>query len=222
MFAAHPDVFVPLRETGAFKKPLLARHRYRALRREAEASHRSFLVEKTPRHVHHVDLIRRMVPGARFIMPVRDGRDVVASIARRSGSVQAGIDRWVRDTGAILEQRDRDDVFTYRHEDLIEDTRGIVMAVCSFAGIPFDETMLNYHQTERLWFGQQKLVDADPHEQHKLHRTWQINQPVFDNRGRWLDELTLEQVQPLLDGPGRHLMLAFGYLPEPPLSGDAQ
>jgi hypothetical protein len=65
-------------------------------------------------------------------------------------------------------------------------------------------------------------MDADPHDQHKLHRTWQINQPVFDNRGRWVDELTDEQVQPLLVGPGRDLMLAFGYLPEKPRSDDSQ
>ncbi|MEJ7797211.1 MAG: sulfotransferase [Solirubrobacteraceae bacterium] len=214
MFAAHPTVFVPLRETYVFKDPARAQERYGALLEEATATRRPFMVEKTPGHIHHIDLIRCTVPRARFILPVRDGRDVVASIARRTGSVDQGIKRWIVDNGIVLAQRDRDDVFTYRHEDLVEDTDGVLRSACAFAGIPFDAAMLDYHQTARLWFGQRRLKEADPSEKHKAHRNWQINQPVFDNRGRWVDELTPEQVQPLLEGPGLHLMRAFGYVPE--------
>ncbi|MGI8756230.1 MAG: sulfotransferase family protein [Acidimicrobiales bacterium] len=214
MFAAHPAVFVPLRETSVFKDPERAPQRYAALLEEATASGQPFLVEKTPGHVHRLDLIRTIIPHARFIMPVRDGRDVVASIARRTGSVDQGIARWTTETAIVLEQRDRADVFAYRHEDLIEDTGAVLRAASAFAGIPFDEAMLNYHQSPRLWFGQRSLADGDPGKKHKAHRNWQINQPVFDNRGRWVDELTEEQVRPLLEGSALPVMRAFGYVPE--------
>lgn len=137
MFAAHPEVYVPLRETRVFKHPRRAQRRHRNLIDEAEATGRRFLVEKTPSHLHRMEVIRSLVPDARFVIPVRDGRDVVASIAGRSGSVQEGIARWKRDTGVIREQSERADVFTYRHEDLIEDPRRVLEAACAFVGIPF-------------------------------------------------------------------------------------
>lgn len=214
MFAAHPSVYVPLRETYAFKDAARAQARYAALLEEAAVTQRAFLVEKTPGHIHYIDRIRQIVPQARFILPVRDGRDVVASIARRTGSVEYGIERWTTDTGIVLAQRDRDDVFVYRHEDLIDDTAGVLRAACDRVGIPFDEAMLNYHESPRMWFGQRALADGDPGKKHKAHRNWQINQPVFDNRGRWVDELTEEQVRPLLEGSALPIMRAFGYVPE--------
>jgi hypothetical protein len=212
MFAAHPGVYVPLRETRVFKQPEKARRRYDMLLEEARATGRPFLVEKTPSHLHRIDLIRELVPDARFIVPVRDGRDVVASIARRSGSVEEGIRRWKRDTAAILEQRDRDDVFTYRHEDLIDDARSVLQAACAFADIPFDDAMLQYHRVPRRWHGQRTVKDADPAKNHAAHRNWQINQPVFDNRGRWVEELSQVQIRPLLEGHGGQIMRAFDYL----------
>lgn len=58
MFASHPDIFIPLRETNAFVKsygnnpqprPLKeARSRYKKLLRSFRTSKRTFLFEKTP------------------------------------------------------------------------------------------------------------------------------------------------------------------------------
>lgn len=73
--------------------------------------------------------------------------------------------------------------------------------------------MLEYHRTPRRWHGVRSVKDADPSKDHAAHRNWQINQPIFDNRGRWVDELSQEQIGPLLEGSGRGLMQTFGYLP---------
>jgi sulfotransferase family protein len=217
IFAAHPDVYIPLRETDIFR----TRNRRRAeegfadLHADAEASGKRFLVEKSPRHCRYLSLIRSIVPGARFVMPVRDGRDVAASYARRTGDPGLGIRQWIKSNAAIAEERDSEDVFVYRHEDLVDDPESTVKRICGFTGVPFDEAMLRYHEEERIWFGAKRLAVADNARREPSnaeHRNWQINQPIFDNRGRWRTELAEQDLALLLEGDGRSLMAQFGYL----------
>jgi hypothetical protein len=214
MFAAHSQVYIPLNETEVFLLPEhLARERYEELVAAARDAGKPWLVEKTPRHIRRLSEIREIVPGARFILPVRDGRDVAASIARRTGNLKTGVKRWIQDNQLVLSARDSEDVWVYRHEDLVDDPRAVVEAACNFIGLPFEEGMLRYHESKRLWFGQPAVERADASE-HAKHRNWQINQPVFDSRGRWKNELSPKQVAPLMRGRGRRVMEAFGYLPE--------
>lgn len=214
IFAANSRVYVPLIESEMFLKPRdVASERYLALMTEARENGKEWLVEKTPRHIRKLLEIRTLVPGARFIVPVRDGRDVVASIARRTGKAETGVKRWIGDNSLVLAERDSPDVWVYRHEDLIDDPPGVVAAACAFSGIPFEEGMLRYHETERLWFRQKALKRGSGiGREHGSLRNWQINQPIFDNRGRWKSELSPEDVAPLVEGRGRSIMEAFGYL----------
>ncbi len=213
MLAAHPLAYVPRRETAIFFRPWpRAAFRYNELKWRARRDGKRYLVEKTPRHVHRLDMVERLAPRARVVIPVRDGRDVVASIVKRGMTTEEAIERWVEDNSIVLERRDRPNVVVYRHEDLIVDTAATLQRVCEGAGIPFREEMLSYHERERLWFGVERVSPADPAEGHEEHRNWQVNQPIFDNRGRWKAELGSEQVEPLLRGRGRELMQAFGYL----------
>ncbi len=52
----------------------------RLMTAEAQARGRSVWVEKTPLHLFDIRLIRRLIPAARFVHVIRDGRDVVASL----------------------------------------------------------------------------------------------------------------------------------------------
>lgn len=214
MLAANPEVHVPRYETNAFLSGKEhARKRIKKLERVALRSEKRYLVEKTPTHIRHLDLARTVVPGARFVIPVRDGRDVVASIARRTGSVEAGIKRWLRDTAICLAEKDSPDVFVYRHEDLVRDTENVLIGICEEAKVPFSEAMLDYHREERLWFRQKEVVKGSGvGEEHGALRNWQVNQPIFDSSGRWKSELSGDDIEPLLGGPGLELMEAFGYL----------
>lgn len=56
------------------------------LDRSADDEGRPIWVEKTPMHVHHVDLIERHVqsPAPSFVHMLRDGRDVVTSLVERA------------------------------------------------------------------------------------------------------------------------------------------
>ena len=49
MFASHPDVFIPLRETEIFLTPETAESNFEMLRQEAQESGCRYGAEKTPR-----------------------------------------------------------------------------------------------------------------------------------------------------------------------------
>jgi hypothetical protein len=212
MFASHPQAHVPLRETEVFLQPN-PEQAWEALRLEAEASGRPHFAEKTPRHVAHLDLIRRIVPGARFVLMVRDGRDVTASFLRRMGEIETGRARWIADNRHVLAARGAPDVMILRYEDLVADPEGALRDVCDFAGLPFAPEMLRFHETPRNWFGVRRLVKGDGRKgrQHRLLRNWQVNQPIFDGRGGWREALSAEQLAPFRTAPLREIMEAFGY-----------
>jgi hypothetical protein len=214
MFAAHPDVYIPLRETGIFRtrNEAEAEAGFRELLREAEESGKPFLAEKTPRHIRRVSLIRSIVPGARFVAAVRDGRDVAASYARRTGEAQLGINQWIKSNAAIANLRNAEDLFYYRHEDLIEDPEATLRQICEFAGIPFSDQMLRYHEQDHDWFGQGKVVEAQEGDANAKYRNWQVNQPIFDNRGQWKATLHPDDFPELTEGKGLRLMRFFGYV----------
>ena len=134
MFASHAEVFIPLRETEAFLARDAVAERLAALLAEARASGRPHLAEKTPRHVRRIAMIRRRVPGARFVAMVRDGRDVAASFIRRLGAAEPGARRWIADNTALGREQDAPDVMVVRYEDLIEAPEAVLRRVCAFAG----------------------------------------------------------------------------------------
>jgi len=218
VMAAHPDVYIPFRETAIFRTAdrEKAEAGYRELYAEAEASGKRYLVEKTPRHIRHLPLIRSIEPRARFVVPVRDGRDVAASYARRAGDPALGVNQWIKSNAIVNAQRKRPDVLIYRHEDLVDDFERTLRKICGFASIPFDDAMLRYHETERLWFGRDGVATSNGEEQGNADlRNWQVNQPIFDNRGRWQQELSSDDIADLMRDRGERLMRRFGYLTTP-------
>ncbi|HTR74982.1 MAG TPA: sulfotransferase [Solirubrobacterales bacterium] len=213
MFAAHPETYVPQRETRTFfDSPLHSTVRYSELKLRAHMAGKRYLVEKTPKHVRRLRRARHLAPRARFIISVRDGRDVVASIMRRGYSLDEALERWVEDNTIALAERDRDDVIVYRHEDLVENPIGVVKKICEGVGIPFNLAMLDYHKETRLWFGTDHVRASSPVGLgHEDHRNWQINQPIFDSSGRWRSELSSADLDRFEVSPVKELMEAFGY-----------
>lgn len=102
-------------------------------------------------NVHrHADRIAQVLPKARFIHLVRDGRDVAYSSVGMgwSGTSWRGIDHWIDteqhwDLAAIPDEK----VLTLRFEDLIQDLEKHLGAVCAFLGVQMMDEMLRYHET---------------------------------------------------------------------------
>ena len=215
ILAGHPEVYIPLTETEIFlgNRRLLT-WRYLRLVLRAARFRKQALLEKTPRHIHKLDLIRKTVPGARFVIPVRDGRDVVASIHRRSGKIERGVTRWIEENRIVLGEQDKPDVLVYRHEDLVADPAATVRRICAFLDLDYRDDLLDFHKRKRLWFRQNELRRGSDRGKPELRvlRNWQVNQPIFDNRGRWQTDLRQQDIAEITEGAGRPLMIAFGYV----------
>jgi hypothetical protein len=87
-------------------------------------------------------------------------------------------------------------VHIVRYEDLISDTENVVKDVCGRVGLLFDAEMLNYHKEQKMFVNVfPENTDGVGEEEHLKRRAWQIQQPIFDGRGRWRGELNDDQVQ---------------------------
>jgi hypothetical protein len=108
--------------------------------------------DKTPSYVLHVAALGALLPEAKVIHLVRDGRDVTLSyLATDFGSQtlgQAAIawDRYVRagrEAGARLGP---DRYLEVRYEDLLAEPQRVLEGLCAFVDLEFDERMLRFHE----------------------------------------------------------------------------
>jgi Sulfotransferase family len=103
--------------------------------------------DKTPHYVHHVDHLLRLWPQARFVVLVRDGRDVALSLRRMPfgpNNAWAAAQWWARGirAGARAQREHPDAVLTVRYEDLAERPAGEMRRVCGFLGLSYSDDML--------------------------------------------------------------------------------
>jgi hypothetical protein len=111
-------------------------------------------LEKTPRHLHHVDEIGARVPGAKFIHLVRKGEDVIASLyevvnaypeiwtTMRAGDLNSCIARWIESIERSKPYLAAPDHAMVRYEQLIEAPHDVLSRLCQFIGVSFEERML--------------------------------------------------------------------------------
>ncbi len=213
MFAAHPDVYVPLRETEIFFSSGLVVSRLADLEQEFAASGRRHLVEKTPRHVRKIPEIVATLPEARFIAIVRDPRDVAISLWKRFGRDYDAVGRWQLDNQHIIENLARTEMAITRYEQLVVAPKLELKRLCAHLSLPFEPAMLSYHENERLWMGQTEVRrgDGTSGDEHGALRNWQVNQPLFDHRGRWRSEMSEAEAREILSPEVRAMMIALGY-----------
>lgn len=88
-------------------------------------------------------------PRAKFIYLFRDGRDVARSVVQMgwAGNTYVAADWWLnaeREWDLLRRQLSPDQWIEIRHEDLICDTRNVLLKVCEFVGTNYDERMFDY------------------------------------------------------------------------------
>lgn len=104
------------------------------------------VVERTPHHVLHLPLIGEVFPDAAVLHLVRDGRDVVRSLARQEwgpGGVRSAAEQW-RDaiTAARSAAPGLKRYREVRYEELMRDPRGGVAEVFDWLGLTSDDAVL--------------------------------------------------------------------------------
>jgi hypothetical protein len=155
--------------------------------------------DKTPIYSLHLDTIRELLPEARFVHIIRDGRDTSLSLrplwfapGKDIASLAAQWKRFVLSARASATPRDYLEI---RYEKLLTDTDSVLREVCSFLDLSFDAAMLHYFERtpKRL---QQHVTrqTADgaviSHAQRLQQHTLTMQPPRRERINRWKSEMT--------------------------------
>lgn len=214
---AHSSMYFVTQESGMF----LANRYYieddymKRFNASAAAEGKSLILEKTPRHVWHVDYIRRKYPDSKFILTTRDGRETVASLYERSQDFQASLTRYQDDSILSLRQLGQQDTLLARYEDLIDAPASLMQQICGWIGVDFEPQMLLYHQKPIAW-NMDNPYSHGKLEEHDHLRNKQVNSPLEKPSRHWSERLPqrfhVELNEFFSEGKmGHKLMLGFGY-----------
>jgi len=110
--------------------------------------------DKTPRYVEHIAFLSDLLPDARFIHLIRDGRNVALSYADvpfGPKTVAEAARLWAdRVSAGIAGGRPLGDRYLeVRYERLVEDAKAQTKSICSFLSLEFDPGMLDYTERAR-------------------------------------------------------------------------
>jgi hypothetical protein len=149
--------------------------------------------DKTPMYMRHLRILERLFPGAQYVHLVRDGRDAALSFLQMPEGTFTGTWAhpttaeqfaclWRKEVGDALALGRRVGSQRYldvRYEELVADTEAVIAAICAFAEIPFEPTMLDYAGAVD--------VSAKPHQQRLL-------EPLTQGARSWRDDMPTEDV----------------------------
>eukprot|EP00035_Acanthoeca_spectabilis_P038758 m.55957 g.55957 ORF g.55957 m.55957 type:complete len:393 (-) comp9282_c0_seq1:97-1275(-) len=235
LIGAHPAYSAIMAETGWFSTYGGTRVAFESFRKESVGCGRAgkrVLVEKTPKHVLSINSILKHFPSARVLFMYRDGRDVALSLAKRfqyplenrfAMCMAAG--RWVTDNRAASAFSADARVLSVQYEELIADPHGTVDRIFTFLEhqpAP-PEVHRQFEQRANLTWGRLAPVLEEPKTRppggpdaavvNKHLRNWQINQLLYDGRGKWIAALTDAHLKGLYECHGfAALMKEFGYI----------
>lgn len=181
--------------------------------------------DKTPLYCKSMGAIRQVLPEARFIHIIRDGRDAALSLRRMWFSPGQDIETqaaYWRDcvSAARAASAGHTDCLEVRYESLIRDPASVLGEICRFTEIGFEESMLEYHlrTPERLAEHRTRLrADGTPLVTHdrRVDQVRLTTSPPDPSRvGRWRSEMSPEE-QHRFSAVAGDLLEALGYEPSP-------
>jgi hypothetical protein len=160
--------------------------------------------DKTPGYVQEMRRIQRVLPEARFVHIIRDGRDVSLSHLRMNWGPETYAESarlWRNRIRKARKMAPSIDHYTeVRFEDLVADTEGVLRRVCEFVELDFDPVMLDYHEraSERLAEKARELPRKNrppqPAEARLESHRLANEPPRADRVGMWRERMTPEEV----------------------------
>ena len=160
--------------------------------------------DKTPGYVRDMRLIQRLLPEARFIHIVRDGRDVALSVIPMSwgpDDVTRAAEVWKeRIEGARAQAPRLRHYIEVHYEDVVLDTENVLRRVCDYIELGFDPVMLDYHERagERLREKERDLPrrrkPPQPAAARMASHALAKQPPRADRIARWRREMSAVEV----------------------------
>tara|TARA_E500000318_G_scaffold61625_1_gene57192 strand:- start:1330 stop:1971 length:642 start_codon:yes stop_codon:yes gene_type:complete len=167
MLSVHSEIYCPFVETWSY---IYDDHKFllRELLKEAKLRKESIFLEKTPKHIYHVDEIRKD-HNPDFIFTVRNGYDCVASLEKRYNDFDKAYNRYINDHREVMKHSGH----IVRYEDLISNPADTLEKICKHINISYESQMLNYHEMNlNTW------VDTADNANF-LMRAQQVKKPLY-------------------------------------------
>ena len=176
--------------------------------------------DKSPPYVRKMRRIGAVLPEARFIHLIRDGRDVALSLTEVEWgpeTIPEAAKKWTQWIAKARRQANRiEHYLEVRYEDLVTDPEPTLRQVCEFVELEFSEDMLTYHEraSERMsevvrefQIGGGPLLTAnDRAKQHEL-----VSEPPrADRLARWQNDMSAAD-QALFEEIAGDLLTELGY-----------
>lgn len=177
--------------------------------------------DKTPHYTRKMPLIEQVLPEARFIHLIRDGRDVALSLMEvhfGPDDVRGAAERWTKWIAKARRHGERvDHYLELRYEDLIADPEPVLRRICDFVQLPWDPAMLEYHKgaSERISEIARDFerpsggppISAEVRARQHRH----VSQPLREDRAaRWRREMSADD-QAAFEQIAGDLLAELGY-----------
>ena len=186
----------------------------------AEREGKSRYGDKTPGYIQEMRRIQRVLPEARFVHIIRDGRDVSLSHLRMNWGpedYEQSARLWRNRIRRAQKIAPTIDHYTEIHfEDLVADTEGELRRICDFIDLDFDPAMLDYHERaeDRLKEKARELPRKNRPNQtaearmdsHKLAK----EPPRSDRVGMWRERMSEEEIAEY-EAVAGDLLVELGY-----------
>lgn len=183
---AHPLVYIfherftPGKESysrtfGATSTPSALRGSFVQFIPHSVKSNRSRWGVKITAHIwtrQDLDRFIESCPRLQVVFVIRDGRDTVLSILKRSPyikSAEEAFERWIESVQVFdyLKSKLYDRFFWYYYEELVKDPAPKVRQICDFLGLPFDPGMIDRENWPGLGSYEIAPISADKVEKWK-------------------------------------------------------
>lgn len=190
----HRAISVIPKETSWFIPTRLLWLSGRYFRRQLDrcaAQGKTVLVEKTPKHVHCVERIGKLLPQAKFIYMTRNPFDTIASLKKRFGSFQFALDRWLIDNAPAARLIALPTVLVVRYEDFVTDPGAQAERIAAFLQIARDDSMV---EGEALAYAAQGFA-KQPNMQLRQQQVKQTIKARVNTYAEVLDADEVEQIR---------------------------
>jgi hypothetical protein len=152
----------------------------------AVKNNKKVLLEKTPKHVHCMQLINLMIRKKKFIFIIRNPFSTISSLKKRFNSFDIALDRYILDN-SILE-KNISPVLIVKYEDLVSNRENLMRRICDYLNVEYCIEM--------------SRGESSTYEQVNFHlrdnmsiRKNQVKKEIYDDRLYSVDSLSKDEIK---------------------------
>ena len=156
MIGSHSKVYDIGYETDMFLKPIDTIEKLHTVARRVEELNKNTLmykkrrwIEKTPRHVHHIDTIKKFFPESKIIVLTRHPISGIKSLHHRYKNLKKSVVRYIEDNMTWQTSKYRNTFHVIKYEDLIQNTQEVIKTLQNFLGLEYED-LTKYEKTNRV------------------------------------------------------------------------